>query len=90
MKTETNSYHDVNRTYAYTWAGDGNSMNADGSAFDDFLWDVNGNCFSGNCDWRLPSRAELKTIVAESYPCTTSPCIAATFGPTNAGFYGTS
>lgn len=89
-KTDDNSFHDVDNAYAYTFAGDGDSTNADGTAFDTFLWDVNGFCYANNCDWRLPTRAELKTIVNEPFPCTTSPCIAATFGPTISGFYGTS
>lgn len=89
MKTDDSTYHDVDNGYAYTWGGDANYTNADGTAYDSFLWDTNGNCFAGHCDWRLPTRAELKTLVDEPFPCTTSPCISATFGNTAESFYGT-
>jgi hypothetical protein len=36
----------------------------------------------GICDWRLPTLAELQTILSEPFPCTTSPCIDGVFGPT--------
>lgn len=48
------------------------------------------DCVAGKCDWRLPSVAELQTILTEPYPCTTSPCIASILGPTIAGEYWTS
>jgi hypothetical protein len=41
-------------------------------------------------DWRLPTVAELQTILSEPFPCTTSPCIDAVFGPTAAGDYWSS
>src|SRR5688572_19751914 len=43
--------HDADNTY--TWSGLG--LNADGSAFTDFLAGLNGSCFDGQCDWRLPT-----------------------------------
>ena len=60
---------------------------ADGTAYTNFLATLNsGGCFVGQCDWRLPTRGELQTILLEGYPCTTSPCIdQVTFGPTAAG-----
>jgi len=88
-KTDDNTLHDRDNAYAYTSAGDLDESNADGNAFDDFIFNVAGSCFANNCDWRLPTREELQTIMAEAYPCTTSPCIAATFGPTSAGFHVT-
>lgn len=86
-KVDDGSVHDKDNAYAWTWAGDMDETNADGNAFDDFLWQVAGGCFAGHCDWRLPTREELQTIVSEPYPCTTSPCIAATFGLTQASFH---
>jgi len=36
----------------------------------------------GHSDWRLPSFAELQTILIAPYPCGTSPCVDPIFGPT--------
>ena len=41
-------------------------------------------------DWRLPTRAELQTILSEPFTCTTSPCIDPIFGPTAGDYYWTS
>jgi hypothetical protein len=41
----------------------------------------------GHDDWRLPTPAELLTIVSEPYPCSTSPCIDAVFGPTGGSYW---
>lgn len=86
-KLDDGSVHDKDNVYSWTWAGDLDDTNADGTAFDDFLWQVAGGCFAGHCDWRLPTRAELMTILSESYPCTTSPCLAATFGLAQSSFH---
>lgn len=69
----------------------------DGGAFGDFLARTNGVlCSSDTCtglgghsDWRIPSIAELKTIVDESATgCGTgSVCINAIFGPTAPSYY---
>lgn len=68
----------------------------DGGAFGDFLARTNGvlcdTCtggLGGHTDWRLPTIAELKTIVDLSATgCGTgSPCINAIFGPTVPGYY---
>lgn len=40
--------------------------------------------YGGHCDWRLPTAAELQTILSEPYPCGSSPCIDPLFGPTQA------
>ena len=66
-----------------------------GTAFIDLLGHFN-NCvspgypvvgFAGHCDWRLPTVAELQTILLAPYPCGTSPCIDPIFGPTVASRY---
>jgi len=79
--------HDADNVY--TWSTTGAA--ADGTAYTDFLTTLNsGGCFAGQCDWRLPTIVELQTILAEPYPCTTSPCIPPTFGPTVASRYWSS
>lgn len=74
----------------YSWAvGIGA---ADGTVYTTFLATLNsGGCFAGQCDWRVPTRAELQTILLEGYPCTSSPCIdQSVFGPTTASYYWSS
>jgi hypothetical protein len=53
------------------------------------VW-AGGACFAGQCDWRLPTRDELQTILADPFTgseCSTPSCIDATFGPTPGGEY---
>lgn len=80
QKTNDGSVHDTGN--AYTWTA--GQMAADGTAYASFLATLNGaGCFANHCDWRLPTIAELQTILPEPYPCTTSPCIdQGMFGPT--------
>jgi hypothetical protein len=49
-----------------------------------------GTCFVNHCDWRIPTIAELQGILLAPYPCSTSPCIDAAFGPTQASVYSSS
>jgi hypothetical protein len=83
-KTDDDSLHDVDQVY--TWSAVGTFTPADGTAFTSFLAPVNAGCFAGQCDWRLPTVAELQTIL-ESPPCGTEPCIDPAFGPTALGAY---
>jgi hypothetical protein len=68
-----------------------NAFATDGTAFTDFLLRLNSNdCFGGQCDWRLPTRDELQTILADPYTgdiCKTSSCIDPIFGPTQSLTY---
>lgn len=89
-KTDTSTVHDKDNSYNFSWTGDGDPTNADGTAFDVFLWDLNGFLFSGVGDWRLPTREEMQTLLIEPFPCSTSPCISATFGLTEPSFHLTS
>lgn len=75
----------------------------DGTAFTDFLPRVNGTLCSGSScpalgghsDWRLPTSAELQTIIDGSasgcgWGCLPGPCVDPTFGPTQSNFYWSS
>ena len=85
--------HDADNLY--TWSSSG--TDADGTAYTDFLPQLN-NCesvdgtaisggFAGHCDWRLPTSAELQTILLAPYPCASNPCIDSALGPTRPFFY---
>ena len=87
--------HDADNTY--TWSASGTAP--DGTVFTDFLSRLN-NCdtadgitiaggFAGHCDWRLPTNAELRTIVdLTATGCATgNPCIFSDLGPTVANYY---
>ena len=88
--------HEVDHKYA--WSATGSAP--DGPVYSDFLARVNGsNPFTGACtlitctglgghtDWRIPTIAELQSILLEPFPCSTSPCIAPDFGPTAPSTY---
>ena len=76
QKTDDGTIHDKDNTYS--WSASGSA--ADGTAFTTFLATLNGGaCFAGHCDWRLPTVAELQTILEGSSPCTT--CLDAVFLP---------
>jgi hypothetical protein len=88
-KTNDGSVHDVFNSYTWTVT----DTAPDGPVFTDFLGKLNFNAsgdgatvtggFAGHIDWRLPTTAELLTIVIEPFPCASfSPCIDPIFGPT--------
>jgi len=96
--TTCSNPHDVNNLYHWC-SGFPNCTNAsnppDGGAFTDFLQRVNGQlCATGTCpdlggysDWRVPTLAELQTIVDFTQGVCgggSGPCINPAFGPTQA------
>jgi len=86
-KTDDGSDHDWDDLRTWGSSSDGDSTNADGTAFTQFLVNLNNAGFAGADDWRLPTLAELQTLVSGPYPC--SPCIDPIVGLTQAGFYWT-
>lgn len=84
--------HDVDNTYTWnTGTPTGNAYSPDGTAFTDFLAKLNGAeggaCFADKCDWRIPIKTELLSLLLASFPCGTSPCIDPIFGPTRPSYY---
>lgn len=66
----------------------GATLAENGTAYTDFLATLNSDGgFDGSNGWRLPTFAELQTLIAQAYPCTDSPCINAIFGPTSNNDY---
>lgn len=87
QKTDDGSIHDRNDLYA--WSATGSA--ADGGAYTTFLASLNsGGCFAGQCDWRLPTRAELLTLMSEGYPCSVNPCVDPALGTVIGAGYWTS
>ena len=79
--------HDVDN--AYTWSTGSN--NEDGTAYTDFLSNLNAAGFAGANGWRLPTLVELEAIrdlsPSKPYACSGLPCIDSTFGSTQSNFY---
>jgi hypothetical protein len=88
--------HDADNEYA--WSTGGPPYKEDGTAFTGFLTTLNGGGgFAGANGWRLPTLAELQTILAD-FPCTgagggttclctSMPCIAFNDSNTQSGHY---
>lgn len=92
--------HNVNNVYSWST---GNPWSPDGTAFTNFLVRLNTPpCFTGKCDWRLPTILELGGRDSYGYaaggimdisvggcgaPLFASPCINPIFGPTHHGAY---
>jgi hypothetical protein len=78
MKTDDGTIHDWDNSYTWT-AG---STAANGEMFAAFVASLNATCFAGQCDWRIPTLAELGTLLLpEPFPCSTSPCTDPVLGP---------
>lgn len=86
-KTDDGTLHDKDDSY---WWSDAVGPEGNGDLFTIFFATMNGTCFAGQCDWRLPTLAELQTIVPEAAPCTAHPCIDPIFGPTFGSLYWSS
>ncbi|MEO6026950.1 MAG: DUF1566 domain-containing protein [Candidatus Binatia bacterium] len=72
----------------YTWTATRGGKDSDGTAFTSFLVGLNKpECFAKHCDWRLPTYAELQTILVSTEPCSPKPCLDPIFGPTATGIY---
>lgn len=87
---DLNNPRDVDNNYSWSISGGP----PDGTAYTDFLARLNGTIantdpseqLGGHRDWRLPTSAELQTIL----DCSFFPCIDPTFGPTAATIYWSS
>lgn len=78
--------HDADNLYTWTDGLDPDDDNEDGSAFTEFLVTLNNGAFDGSAGWRLPTFAELQTILLpEPYSCSTAPapCIDPVFDDAN-------
>ena len=72
-KDDSGGLHDVDNTYTWSGASNGSTNIMDGTIQDfiDQLNDVAGggaSCFAGYCDWRVPNRNELATLVDNELP----------------------
>jgi hypothetical protein len=100
QKTDDGSVHDVDNYYGW-WDGSTPPVyGPSGTAFTVLLGTLNAcqsndgstvthGGFAGHCEWRLPTIAELLTIVDITVEGCRSgnPCIDPIFGPTAAGLY---
>jgi hypothetical protein len=89
LKTDDATVHDKDNMY--NWSSAYSCFLSGHSSCAGLNKEISFSCFGGSpCSWRLPTLAELQTILSEPFPCTTSPCIAPVFGPTLASYYWTS
>jgi hypothetical protein len=97
----TGDVHDVGNSYTWTATFNGTPANGSlfgtflanlngGDSYDlttgQHVSSQEGTCFAHRCDWRIPTIAELATIVetAATTGCIPGPCIDPVFGPTQA------
>ena len=86
-KTDDGSIHD--KDDLYTWST-GYPYKEDGTAFGTFLNGLNDASFGGSRGWRIPTLAEINSLVEPGYPnCTTAPCTTVP-GETVSSFYWSS
>jgi hypothetical protein len=93
QKDDLGGIHDKDNQYSWS----ASTTEPDGTAFTTFLGTLNNStsadgtaisgCFAGRCDWRLPTSAELQTILLAPFSCGTNPCIDPIFGPTQPNLY---
>jgi hypothetical protein len=90
MQTSTCSGEVTCSTNMYYWSE--SSAVADGTLFTGFIAGLNGGDFAHHCDWRIPTIAELQTIIESGASgCGSgSPCIDSAFGPTQTSYYWSS
>jgi hypothetical protein len=88
-KTDDGTIHDWDNLYTFGAAGDGDESDPDGTAYTGFLAALNaGSGFEDVTGWRLPTLAELLTIVDDvHFPCQSSPCVDSSFGLTQVAPY---
>lgn len=85
-KTDDGGLHDKDDFYTFST---GSPWKDDGTIFTTFLSALNGGSFGGSQGWRLPSAAELATILLAAYPCNLGQCIDPVFGPVLSTSYAT-
>jgi hypothetical protein len=79
-KSRDSGVHDFRNLY--TWST--GSSDPDGTVFTDLLAALNAPpCFAEHCDWRLPTVAELLSILRD--PCTSMPCVMPVFDTSCSG-----
>lgn len=75
LKSDDGGIHD--RDNRYSWSLGADASVPDGTMVTEFLAGLNSPpCFAGFCDWRIPSRRELATLVDSSRA---DPAVAPTF-----------